>query len=81
MEIKTQAVCLSAESKPYNFQGNSGTSHAIRFNVNGEIFLCKSTESQVAEYKQYVGEEGEATFKLTSPKENIKLSVVSFTSK
>jgi len=78
MEIKTQALLLTAESKPYDFNGNSGVSHRIRLNVNGEIFVIKSTEKQVREVSPNVGEEGTAVIKVNSRKENLSLELVSF---
>jgi len=78
MEINTQAKILSAESKPYSFGGNEGVSHRIRLNVDGEIYVCKSTESQVKEIKDKVGAEGMARIKVLSRKETLSLELVSF---
>ena len=78
MKFEEKAVCLTATSKPYDFAGNSGVAHHIRFNVNGEIFDCRSTESQVREFQQYVGKEGTAVFVFTSPKEKLSMAVTSF---
>jgi len=78
MEIEHKAQLLTAESKPYEMNGNSGISHRIRFNVSGEIFVCKATPAQVDEMKQYQGQEGTATFKFESRKENLTLRLVSF---
>lgn len=78
MKFEEKSKCLSAVSKPYDFNGNSGVSHHIRFSVSDEIFDCASTESQVAEFQKYVGKEGTATFVFTSPKEKLKMSVESF---
>ena len=47
MKFEERAVLLSAESKPYDFNGNSGVSHTIRLNIGGEIFPCKSNENQI----------------------------------
>jgi len=58
IEKEEKGQVLSAVSKPYDFNGNSGTSHKIRVFAGGEIFNCNSTESQVALYKEHVGKSG-----------------------
>ena len=78
MKFEEKVTCLTAVSKPYDFAGNSGVSHHIRFNVNGEIFDCKSNEAQVVEFQKYVGKEGTAVFVFTSPKEKLSMTVESF---
>jgi len=78
MQYETRATLLTAESKPYSFNGNEGTSHKIRLSVGGEIYVCKSTAEQVAKYKVYEGKEGDAVVKLNSRKENISLELLSF---
>jgi len=78
MEFTSDAQLLTAEAKSYNVQGNAGTSHKIRLNVNGEIFACSSSAEQVEAFKQHEGKQGSATFKLVSPKESLKLRLVSF---
>lgn len=78
MQIETNAKLLSAESKPYNVDGNSGTSHKIRLNIYGEIFVCKSDEAQVQEMKEYIGKEGNAIIEVISRKENMALKLMSF---
>jgi len=78
MEFSVKALLLTAESKPYNFEGNVGTSHRIRFAIKGEIFVCKSTGEQVSAHKQFEGKEGVAVLKLVSRKEAMALELVSF---
>jgi len=78
MQITTDAKLLTAEGKPYNVEGNSGTSYKIRLNVEGEIYVCKSTAEQVAAMQEFVGKDGEAVIKLISRKENLSLQLVSF---
>lgn len=78
MQIETNAKLLSAESKPYNVDGNSGTSHKIRLNIEGEIFVCKSDEAQVQAMKEHIGKEGNATIEVISRKENMALKLMSF---
>lgn len=78
MEIKTKAILLSALSKPWTMGDRSGVSHKARLSVNGEIFSANCSEQFVKENVSKSGVEGEAVFKFTSPKENLKLSLVSF---
>jgi len=79
MRITTEATLLTAESKPYDFNGNSGVSHKVRLNVNGEIYVCKSDAAQVAQLSKMVGETGEAMIVVESRKENMSLRLESFT--
>jgi len=78
MQIEQEAKLLTAESKPYEISGNSGVSHKIRLNIAGEIYVCKSTAEQVAEYKSFEGEEGTVVIKIESRKENLSLKLISF---
>jgi len=78
MQIATKALILTAESKPYNIEGNEGVSHKIRLNVNGEIYVCKSTPEQIKELKDKEGTEGTAVIKVESRKENMSLKLLSF---
>lgn len=78
MKIETHAKLLSAESKPYEFSGNKGVSHKIRLSIEDEIYVCKSTETQVSSLREKVGEEGEAVVKVVSRKETLSLELVSF---
>jgi len=78
MEIKATARLLSAESKPYEMNGNSGTSHRLRFNVEGEIYNLKSSAEEVLRLQPRLGDEGVAHFKLDSRKENLSMKLVSF---
>jgi len=78
MQIETKGKILSAESKPYEFAGNKGVSHKIRLSVDGEIYVCKSSEQQVSSLKDHVGEEGDLVIKVNSRKENLSLELVSF---
>lgn len=78
MEIQTKAQLLTAESKPYNVDGNTGISHRIRLNVDGEIYVCKSTPEQISAVQAQVGKTGTALFKINSRKENMSLELISF---
>jgi len=78
MKNDEKARILSAESKPYDFDGNKGVSHKIRLSILGEVYSVKTTEEQVNEFKQYVGKEGSVVVSFSSPKENLKMSIESF---
>jgi len=78
MEIKVNAKLLTAESKAYSVDGNTGTSHKIRLNVNGEIYVCKSSAEQVASMKKFEGKDGKAEIRVNSRKEAMTLELVSF---
>lgn len=78
MEIKTKAILLTALSKPWTMGERSGVSHKVRLSVNGEIFSANSTEEFVKKFADKKGVEGTAVFNFTSPKELLKLSLVSF---
>lgn len=78
MEIKLEAILLTAESKAYEFSGNKGVSHKIRLSIKGEIYSCKSTEDQVKSLARKVGESGDAVVKIVSRKEALSLELVSF---
>jgi len=78
MKIDTNATLLTAESTAYAINGNSGTSHKIRLNVDGEIYVCKSTAEQVASLKHYAGKQGRAVLRVNSRKENLSLSLELF---
>jgi len=75
LKIKTDAKILSAESKPYDFNGNVGTSHKIRLSIDGEIYVAKSTAEQVKAVAPNIGDVVEATLLFDSRKENLSLAV------
>lgn len=77
-KIEGKAKVLTAESRPYNVNGNTGVSHRIRVNVEGEIFECKSSPEQVTSFQQYVGKEGTVVLGLESRKENLTMQVLEF---
>jgi len=72
------AVLLTAESKKYDFNGNSGVSHKIRLSVNNEIIVCNSDEQQVADFKEFLGKSGKAVIQVLSRKESMSLRLISF---
>lgn len=78
MQFESKGTLLTAESKPYSFQGNEGVSHKIRVNVGGEIYSCNSNADQVASMKQYEGVEGDVVLKVSSRKEVLGMTLVSF---
>jgi len=78
MKFETEAKLLTAESKPYVVDGNSGTSHKIRLNIDGEIYVCKSNENQVNALKDSVGKDGTAVVRVNSRAERLSLELLSF---
>ena len=78
MKFEEQATLLSAESKPYDFNGNSGTSHKMRFAIEGEIYAFSVKESQVQEFQSSVKKTGTLIFQITSRKESVKLEFLNF---
>jgi len=78
MQNEEEAKILSAENKPYDFDGNTGVSHTIRLAINDEIFLVKTTEAQVAEFMPLVGKRGTVVVEFISPKEILKMKILSF---
>jgi len=79
MDITIEAKLLTAESKPYKVDGNEGVSHKIRLNIAGEIYVCKSSESQVRSLSAQAGKGGMATIAINSRKENMSLELLGFT--
>jgi len=84
MSIKYQgrAVVLTAESKPYKFTPKGGdeiqgTSHRVRLNVSGEIYNIKSSEDLVKQAQAFLGKEAEVELLVSSPKEELKIEIVS----
>jgi len=78
IEKEEKGQVLYAVSKPYDFNGNSGTSHKIRVFAGGEIFNCNSSESQVALYKEHVGKSGVVNLRFASPKESLTVEILNF---
>lgn len=81
MIVNKTATLLTADSKPYNVNGNEGVSHKARFLIEGEIYSLTATEQLVKELKARIADEnqeGEAEIEFTSRKENLKAELVSF---
>lgn len=79
MKYEEQALVLTAESKPYDYQGKQGVSHKVRLNIAGEIYSISSTEEQVKEFSSLIGKEVTVVFQFSSPKENLRLKILSVT--
>lgn len=78
---KVKATILGAVSKPYDFNGNTGTSHKVRLLVDGDVFEIKSTPEQVKDLAHRVEKgatDGAATLRFTSPKERLSLALDKF---
>jgi len=78
MKFKETAKLLSAESNAYSFQGRDGVSHKVRLLLGDEIYSIRSTHEQVQELKDLVGQEGEASIEISSPKETLVAKLLSF---
>jgi len=79
MTIKeSEAKIISAESKPYDIDGNKGVSHRIRVLIGTEIFALRATEDQVTRAKDFVGKVGDIELEILSPKENLRAEFGSF---
>jgi len=78
MFVKTKARILSAESKPYTFDGREGTSHKIRVLVGDRIFPCKATADLVLAAVKLEGKDAEVELEFTSVKELVGVSFVKF---
>ncbi|MFA6251557.1 MAG: hypothetical protein WC603_02950 [Candidatus Paceibacterota bacterium] len=81
MKFEENVKLLTALSNPYDMSatgGPVGVSHKVRLNINGEIFVANATEDQVKEYSKFEGKDGVAVLNFTSPKEKLRLSLVSF---
>lgn len=76
LEIKQKGTVLSADSKPYDIDGNKGISHKVRLLIGHEIFNLKTTESFVTLANSRRGKEVNVTISLTSPRELAKLELV-----
>jgi len=78
MKIEEKATLVTADSKPYEFEGRKGVSHKARFNIRGEIYRVKATEEQIRALQSHIGEDGEVTLKITSVREQLACELVDF---
>jgi hypothetical protein len=81
MLIEKKARVLSADAKPYSFDGRSGTSYKVRLLIDTDIYPVKTDEEGVKLLQPYVGKEVELKLSLTAPKENVRLEFVSLVDK
>lgn len=80
MEI--QAKLIEIVEKPYSVNGNEGISYRLRFLTSeDEIISIKSNRDQCSNLKPYFGKVGKLTLSLSVRKEDVTLSVASFTAK
>lgn len=77
IQIKKKVQLLSAEGKPYAFDGRSGTSFKARVLMEGDVYALKCTEDQIKELQSSVGKTVEMNINLSSPKESLKIEFVS----
>lgn len=75
--LEKEIKILTATSAPYNVNGNSGTSHKVRFLLDNSIFTANSNQEQVKYLKNLENETVTAQLKFSSPKENLKLEIES----
>jgi len=80
IEFKLKGRLLSAESRPYDIEGNSGVSHKVRFLVGDAILPLKTDEQTVKRLEAQLGSDGEITIELRSRKENVALWLSAFVS-
>lgn len=78
IQVNGEAKVLTAESKPYSFNGNSGTSHKVRLLVDGEIYVVTSSEAQVESLKPYVDKDIKVRLAFQSRKERLSLTLEDF---
>jgi len=81
MKITTRATLLTAESKPYDIDGNKGVSHKARFLIDGEIYKVNATQNEISYLNEVKAQDnvlGDLTLSFSSPKENMKVQFVSF---
>jgi hypothetical protein len=76
--IQAEAKVLSAESKPYDVNGNTGTSHKVRLLVGSAIYPCKTTPEVVKQLQDYIGDDVNVSIEFTSVRENIGVTLHSF---
>lgn len=49
-----EVLVVSAESKPYDVNGNTGVSHKVQVLCDGTVWPLKSTEDQVKRLQKHV---------------------------
>jgi len=78
IKVNGEARVLTAESKPYDFNGNKGTSHKVRLAVEGEIYVVSSNEAQVTALKSLVGRDVNVVLCFESKRERLSLTLENF---
>jgi len=76
MLVKTKAKVLSAESKPYDMDGNKGVSHKVRFFIEDSIYPAKTDEATVLRFKNLVGKDVTVELNFTSVRENPAVALI-----
>lgn len=76
MKFEEEVTVLTAESKPYSFNGKEGVSHKVRLNILGEIYSISTTEDIVKDFTPLVGQDVKVLLQFTSPKEILKLRIL-----
>lgn len=78
IKLEKKGKILSADSRPYDFNGRSGTSHKVRALLeDGEIYVLNATPEQVKELQSEIGKEGMISFGISSPKERLSIKLLS----
>jgi len=78
MQFEENAILLSADSKPYDFDGRKGVSHQARFSINGEIFRAKANENLINQISPLIGKSGLLRAQFTSRLEKLAMELISF---
>lgn len=82
IKVKGEATLLTAESKPYEFEGKSGVSNKARFLISNEIYKIKVTESDVKKFLELLkdtdGVSGVIELSFASPSERLTVQLDSF---
>jgi len=78
MKVETEGKILSADSKPYDFDGRKGVSHRVRVLIEGDIYSLKATPELVKDLAEKVDEEGRLTVKFSSRKETLSAELIDF---
>jgi len=77
MQVTAKGKILTAESKPYDVNGNKGVSHKVRILFDTAIFPCKASEKQVTDLQKQLLKDLQCTVEFTSIKENLGIVLVS----
>lgn len=78
IEIEQRGMLLSADSKPYNVNGNTGVSHKARVLVNGDVYNCRVAETLIPDLQDSIEKFGVATIRISSRKEVLSVELEGF---